>query len=269
MVRNAFRCIGHEQIGVILEVARFQHFLINVVGVFGEKMPAPGIKGLTKLGFRSQGLYFIRIRFEAHIAVIGIFAKSSGIGLIGETNFAAFIRKFFTNRWGKCPLMRQINPVVQSKHGVIEVVLGVGKGKSGEQHLAHIGLVVAVGICQIVHIGGIGYNDALPPTHDPGGQQQAIGKDSRFVGIAIAGGIGQDFDAAFFAQIQRVARHFSNVHAPILVNFHGYRITQQGFGSYQFNLESIRDLECGQGSFQFIGYWRRGGCWFSLASKTA
>jgi glycerol-3-phosphate dehydrogenase len=104
------------------------------------------------------------------------------------------------------------------------------------------------------------------PTTDVKGVQ--LGGSLKNV-IAIAGGIGQDFDAAFFAQIQRVARHFGNVHAPILVNFHGYRITQQGFGSYQFNLESIRDLKCGQGSFQFIGYWRRGGCWFSLASKTA
>ena len=171
MIGNTLICFSYQKLRIVLEITGAQYFLINVVSVFGEEVSSPGVKGLAKLGLGRQRFHFVGIGFKAYVPIVGVFAQTCSLGMVRKTNLTTFIGKFFTNRGGKRPLVRQINPVVESKHGVVEVVLRIGERKPSEHDFAHICAVVTIGICQVVYVGRVGNQNAIPPAHQTGRQE--------------------------------------------------------------------------------------------------
>ena len=67
----------------------------------------------------------------------------------------------------------------------IDILVGVSRSETGEQHFALIRLAVAIGISQMHKIGTFRQVDATMPEGESGRHVQAIGKNGDLVGLAI------------------------------------------------------------------------------------
>ena len=89
---------------------------------------------------------------------------------------------------------RLIDPAVEAEPHVARTGVRVAGPPAGEQDLADVGLVVAVGVLEEERVGGLGDDQAAVDVDHAGGDAQLVGEDRELVGLAVAVGILADLD---------------------------------------------------------------------------
>ena len=72
--------------------------------------------------------------------------------------------------------------------------MGVAGAPAGEQHLADVGLAVAVGVLQEQRVGRLEDDHAAVGEEQAGGDVEPLGEDRELVGPAVAVGVLADRD---------------------------------------------------------------------------
>ena len=126
-------------------------------------------------------------------------------------------------------------------------VVRVGRVEAGEDPLADVGLVVAVGVLQEHQVGRLGDQDAAVGELEAGRAMQAAGEDDLLVGLAVAVGVLEDQELVIHFLLGlpvRVGRPAGDPEAPLGVERHLHRLGQLGkllLGGEQVDLEVLAD----------------------------
>jgi hypothetical protein len=149
------------------------------------------------------------------------------------------------------PFVREVDPVVEAVERRVDPMLRVRHRKARDQHLAVIGLAVAVSILEIEDVGSGCDDDAAPPAHDAGRQHQPIGEHGALVGTSVAVCVFEQLHASRGSGVHGIARHLQNEPAAVLVDVHGDRRLDVRLGRHQIDAEARVEPE----SRQRVG-WR-------------
>ena len=131
-------------------------------------------------------------------------------------------------------------------------VVRVGRIEAGEDSLADVGLVVAVGVLQEHQVGRLGDQDAAVGELEAGRAMQAVGEDDPLVGLAVAVGVFEDQELVVHFLLGlpvRVGRPAGDPEAALGVERHLHRLGQLGkllLGGEQVDLEVLADASSGR-----------------------
>ena len=148
--------------------------------------------------------------------------------------------------------VESIQPAVGSPGERIGKLVGVGPAEPGDDHLAGVGPVIAVGVFQEENVGGVGHPDPAVTDGDGRGNVQPLGKHGHLVGGAIAVGVFEDFDAiaSHTGGPAGVFEAFADPDAAPFIEAHRDWVDQVGFVGDQFDLEALRNPHVRQ---RFLG----------------
>ena len=123
----------------------------------------------------------------------------------------------------------------------------VGRVEAGEDALADVGLVVAVGVLEEHQVGRLGDQDAAVGELEPGRAVQAVGEDGLLVGLAVAVGVFEDQELVVHLLLGlpvRVGRPAGDPEPALGVERHLHRLGQLGellLGGEQVDLQVLAD----------------------------
>ena len=145
---------------------------------------------------------------------------------------------------------RTVEPIVESPPQAVHAGLSVVRFESGKQHLARLGLAVAVGVFEVDDVGRVANDGAFLPDEHVGGKLQAIAEGRRLVVAAVAVAIGQHLDAAvgseFVVGVTIVVGHLGDPHPAVGTKVDRHRVGHQRFGGGDFDDETLLGHDGGQ-----------------------
>src|SRR5690606_37163918 len=89
------------------------------------------------------------IRFKPYPATTGISWQRRPLALFVRHVTSQITKLFGVHLGGSGRFIGQIDPIVYAKKRVIEIVLGIGNGKTGQKGVAYIHLAISIKIFQI------------------------------------------------------------------------------------------------------------------------
>ena len=117
-----------------------------------------------------------------------------------------------------------INPVVDSHARVGHAGLWIHFRKPGVEHLAHIGLAVAIRIFEIEDVRGAGDDQPALPRHDAADFEHMVGENGALVELAVAIGVLEQNNARprllALRRIVRIIQHLAHVDLAVFVEHH-------------------------------------------------
>lgn len=144
--------------------------------------------------------------------------------------------------------------VIESVAEVGRAGMGVAGAPAGEDNLADVRFVVAVGVFQKEGFGGVVNVDASVCEGERGGDVEAIGKDGDLVAASIAIGVFEDFDLivadTFGFNFVRVVDSFGGPEAAAFVPSETDGIDDLWFGGEEFKFPADGDLRVFQAIFR-------------------
>jgi hypothetical protein len=212
--------------------------------------PSEVVDVLAELRGAIDGLVFAGIRIDAEIAT-----EIEG-RILGAT-------------WAGDPTSGQaggeVYPAIGTEEGTIDAELGglVG-GEPGEDHLADLGVAIAVGVLEPEEIGGAGDEETAAPGEETVGEGKVGGEVGAMVPVAAAGGIGEAGDATEGRAIGGaggIAAIFGDVEGSGFIPGEGAGSGDQRFSGDEFEGEIGIGLEAAEGADGWV--WE-GGRWCGL-----
>ncbi len=162
------------------------------------------------------------------------------------------------------PFVGRIDPVVHAQSQVRDPRLVIHSRKTGINHLARIGLAVAVVVLHVKNVRRAGDQQSAFPRHQPAYRQNLIGENRVLFELAVAVGVFQHPYARArrlaLGRVVGIVAHLSHVNAAVLIEGHLHRIGDVGLGREHFHMEVFAKLHRldGLGRRQrFLGTLRR------------
>src|SRR5690606_8204497 len=139
MVRNDGCCIRDQQCGISVKVLRRDNFMIDMIGIAYQKMSTPLIGSMAKLAGTGHGLQLKLIRLKPYPTAPGSTGQHRTLAILVR-HFASQIAKHFgVHLAGSGRFIGQVDPIVYAKKRAIEIMLGIGNGKTSQKGIAYIG----------------------------------------------------------------------------------------------------------------------------------
>src|SRR5262249_46072846 len=151
MIGDAGHDRGDRQIRIADEIGRGHHFFADVILVAHRELVAPQIEAVAELAAAGPILELSRAGPKAHHAA----GRAAGgrIGTIRKAELASTVPEFlWKDDRGRRTLMRKIDPVVETVDRVVDRVLWIGEGKTGQYNFSNVGLAVAVRVFKVQDI---------------------------------------------------------------------------------------------------------------------
>src|SRR5262249_50879466 len=154
-IGDALHCRADWQIRVASQIRSGYHLFADVVFIADGELMAPCIEGLAELTAARPILELACVRTKANNAARGL--ERWRVGIIGEVKIASPVAELLRedNR-GRRTFVCEIDPVIETVDWVVDRVLRIGDGESGQYYSPSVRLAVAVGIFQVDDIGRIG-----------------------------------------------------------------------------------------------------------------
>src|SRR5262249_18655833 len=152
--------------------------------IVANKAPAPVIKSVAILAHAGDGFITVevcRIKAKIHAAEV----DRLRILLAAANDLPA------------AQAVGDVNPAIDAKDRMIDSQLRILSGETLEQHLALIGLPIAVGVFEVENVRRRRHDDAALPRHQSIGEQQLVGKDGAVLVEAIAVAVFENLDTPF------------------------------------------------------------------------
>ena len=170
---------------------------------------------------------------------------------------------------------RAVDPVVKTVAQIARAGVCVARAEASEEHLAHIRLVVTVGVLEKEKLRRVRHDDAAAREGERCGDVQAVGKDFHPVTFAVAVGILENFDAiialAAGLDLVWVIDALGDPQPPALVPLHVNGIHDLRFGGKKLQLPAdghLRVLHAlGGRQRQLVGQWL--GAFFVIGNVVA
>ena len=157
----------------------------------------------------------------------------------------------------------EIQLAVEPQHHAVDTVVGVNAAKTGQERVALVGLVIAVGIFENQQVGAVADEDAAARVlarlvvmfldgNSHGDREDLVGEHRGLVGLAVAVGVFEDLDLVgiFDAVKSLVAAAAEPIVEPLgdpdssaRVDIDGRRIDQKRLGRPERRFEAPRRLE--------------------------
>ena len=141
---------------------------------------------------------------------------------------------------------RAPDPVVESVAQIRRTGVRVARAPPRRQHLAHVRLVVAVGVFQKQEVGRVSDDDSAARESDRGRDIQAFGEHRHLVALAVAVGVFEDFDFVITdpvgRHLVRVIDRLGNPQAAALVPGEADRVDDVRLAGEQLQAEAHRCL---------------------------
>ena len=141
---------------------------------------------------------------------------------------------------------RAVDPVVEPVPKVAWAGVCVARAKAGEEHLAHVCLVVAVGVLEKEKLRRVRHNDAAARKGERCGDVQAVGKDFHLVTFTVTVGVLENLDAiialAAGLDFVRVIDALGDPQPPACVPLHVNGIHNLRFSGEELQLPADRHL---------------------------
>src|SRR5512145_1856970 len=136
----------------------WQRYMPEPGGIVVAKPVSPIVAPPSILRLRGHRFDLAGVRAEAHVAA------ADGNHLAGRERFhpAAAVT------------VGSVNPAVESPLEAVEAMLLVARVEAGEQNLAHVRTVIAIGVLGVEQIRCGGYEHALSPRHHAGRKRHAF-----------------------------------------------------------------------------------------------
>src|SRR5262249_4291717 len=146
--------------------------------------------------------------------------------------------------WGRRTFVCEIDPVIETVDWVVDRVLRIGDGESGQYYSPSVRLAVAVGIFQVDDIGRIGDQHPFFPAHHAGRHGQLVCEDRAPVGPAVTVSILEQDDSADLAfDIQRVSGILDHIDSTVFIELHRDRAADVRLGDVGVDAEPRLDSE--------------------------
>ena len=133
-----------------------------------------------------------------------------------------------------------VEPVIEAIAEVARPGVGVAGAPAGEENLADVGLVVAVGVLEEQGVGRLVDDQAAVGEGHAGGDAQLVGEDGELVGLAVAVGVLADLDLVVpFAALLEVVGIVDGLGDPepaFVIPGHRDRLGDLGLGDEQARL---------------------------------
>ena len=135
-----------------------------------------------------------------------------------------------------------IDPVVEPPGQPVDVVLRVADREPGEQRLAAVGDVVAVGVLEKEDVGRRGHQHAATPGQDRGRMLKPGGEERHRFVVAVAVGVVEQLHPAERPRplgTHRVVSHLDHVHPAVGVEGNRYRVHDVRFTCSELEPQSL------------------------------
>ena len=226
-------------VGITVQIALFEDVVPERKAVLDAEGISPIVAGASELR---------RPRERLHQAEVGLYSEVEAFEVddvveLRRGNFCAFgVTREVTS-------VCSVDPVVESPAQAVDAKLLVPLLKSGEENGANVGLAVTGGIFGVNDVGSSREQDALPPTHDSGGEVEAIEEEGGLIVFAIAIEVFEKANApAWFAvDAGGIVGHFCDPEFAVCPPINSDRILHQGFGRDEFDRVTLRNVDCFQG----------------------
>ena len=139
-----------------------------------------------------------------------------------------------------------VDPIVEAITEVRNASVSVVGFKSGEQDLADVGVVVAVGVLEKNHVGAVGADETAVDEDGGGGDGKLVSEEGEFVGLAVAVGVLADVNAVVAEisrlEVVRIVHGLDDVGAATVVPSDIDGVDDVWLAGKEGNVEAVRDL---------------------------
>ena len=139
-----------------------------------------------------------------------------------------------------------VNGAINPETRMIGSQLSILFRKALDQDFATIGHTITIRVQQVDHFTGQSDDDARLPQHQSGGEVESLCKHGACLIKAITIQVLQAFDRPLPRGLRifrhRIVRHFHHPQHPLMVKFHGHRISDQRLACHQLHLHTFRKV---------------------------
>ena len=232
---------GHSQIGITSQVAMGDHGMPDMVVVPQREAISSGVKGIAVLGIPGYWLQPGWIRSKAEISPQAGDVDRSDLGVIWKVKWLAGLAEAFGIAPGRSHFgIGSVDPIVDAVEKPVDSELRVIGIEAREEHASFVGTQVSIFIGQVVDVGCGGYQDAVSPRHQAGGEGEIFGIDAAPGKSALAVGLLQDDYPPLGIRLHGIVSHLQNEQASLSVERHGHRVADQGLGGDKLDAEALR-----------------------------
>ena len=201
---------------VPLEIGLGQNIVPAPVGVVVAEPVAPVVAVPAELSLAALRFEFASVGPESEVSAV----DRDRLAGLGGTDHASAVA------------VGSVDPAIEAELEPIEPVLLVPWPESCEEHVATVGLAIAVGVLGIEDVRRAGDDDPFPPRNQAGGEAEAVEERGRFVVATVAVGVFQDPDnpaeLPFVVDSERVVTHLDDPELAVGAPVEGDRIFDQG-----------------------------------------